>query len=55
MILTTYSLWMNPTFLAPHQPEAEEIDDLEEDSPEEVSTLMQDSDAYSESEDDPDL
>ena len=35
-----------------HQPEAEEMDDLEEDDPEEVSTLMQDSDAYSESEDD---
>ena len=37
-----------------HQPEAEEMDDLEEDSPEEVTTLMQDSDAYSESEDNPD-
>ena len=38
--------------MPPHQPEAEEMDDLEEDSPEEVSTLMQDLDAYSESEDD---
>ena len=36
---------------APHQPETEEMDDLEEDDPEQVSTLMQDSDAYSESKD----
>ena len=37
--------------MVPHQPEAEEMDDLEEDNPEGVSTLMQDSDAYSELED----
>ena len=33
--------------MVPYQPETEEMDDLEEDDPEEVSTLMQDSDAYS--------
>ena len=38
--------------VVPHQSETEEMDDLEDDDPEEVSTLMQDSDAYSELEDD---
>ena len=37
---------------APCPSETEEMDDPEEDDPEEVSTLIQDSDTYSESEDD---
>ena len=37
---------------APYHQETEEMDYLEEDDPEEVLTLPQDSDAYSESEDD---
>ena len=38
--------------VVPYHHETEEMDYLEEDDPEEVSTLVQDSDAYSESEDD---
>ena len=38
--------------VAPYHQETEEMDYLDEDDPEEVSTLQQDSDAYSESEDD---
>ena len=38
--------------VAPYYQETEEMDYLEEDDPEEVSMLAQDSDAYSESEDD---
>ena len=36
----------------PYHPETEEMDFLDEDNPEEVLTLQQDSDTYSESEDD---
>ena len=38
--------------MVPYHQETEEMDYLVEDDPEEVSTLQQDSDAYSESEDD---
>ena len=38
--------------MAPYHQETEEMDYLDEDDPEEVLTLQQDSDTYSESEDD---
>ena len=41
-----------PGAVAPYHQETEETDYQDEDDPEEVSTLQQDSDAYSESEDD---
>ena len=37
--------------VVPYHPETEEMADVEDDDPQEVSTLMQDSDAYSESKD----
>ena len=56
MTLTTCSPQMSHTSLGatvpPYHQETEEMDYLDEDDPEEVSTLQQDSDAYSESEDD---
>ena len=50
-LFTTDELYASGA-MAPYHQETEEIDFLDEDDPEEVSTLQQDSDAYLESEDD---
>ena len=50
-LFTTDESYTSGTTVLYHQ-ETEEMDYLEEDDPEDVSTLQQDSDAYSESEDD---
>ena len=50
-LFTTDETYISGT-RAPYHQETEEMDYLDKDDPEEVSTLQQDSDAYSESEDD---
>ena len=50
-LFTTDELYISGA-MAPYHQETEEIDYLDEDDPEEVLMLAQDSDAYSESEDD---
>ena len=49
-LFTTDELYVSGT-VAPYHQVTEEMDYLEEDDPEEVSMLQQDSDAYSDSED----
>ena len=50
-LFTADELYISGT-MAPYHQETEEMDYLDEDDPEEVLTLAQDSDTYSESEDD---